>query len=122
MRFLFETEALRTAFTRSDDGYIYYPHRWSEGYPVSVEEYEAYCSRMEKLQSSRAIMPASLVMIAATFGFHAFLEWLMDGPVSTLIVVLPIAILFVAIFYWFTKQPLREVSAREPVAPRRDFS
>ena len=45
MRFLFETEALRTAFTRSDDGYIFYPHRWSEGYPVSVEEYEA-CERM----------------------------------------------------------------------------
>lgn len=111
-----------TAFMRSfipiEDGYLYYPSRWSRGYLVTAEEYEHLTENWRKVAGFWGILKlvgiflaASilLVLIGGDVGSTSGYDFATYGCIAAVI----------AYLIWKSTAPHRLVRGRKPIAPPR---
>ena len=104
-------------FARVEGGYLYYPYRWSRGFLVTVEEYEA-ARENHILQSHDTLFYVILLMMGIAL-FGASFAGLASG--EPWIFGLAVLIVGGTIGYmiWRDRALLRQIRGRAPVAPRR---
>lgn len=105
------------AFKPVDGGYLFYPWRWSGGYLITPEEFEALKENARQISRTRTVLMmvgAVLAIITAAIVADAQLgtrisegPWLGIGTASVICVPL----------LWKAYAPQRLVRGRKPVAP-----
>lgn len=110
--------AFERNFQRIENGYLYYPSRWSSGYLVTPEEYETLVSDWRKVAGLRALVVAVMAFGAATAAL-AYLLVALGSPFEAEYAGYAIACGLGGYLLWHSLAPNRLIRGREPHTPRR---
>lgn len=110
-------EAFKHACEPFEDGYLFYPWRWSKGYKISEEELESLKGWSRPINNWTFLITFSLA-IPVILGLSLYLEislaW--DSALSWAMVAVG---LILSAFLAYGLAPQFAVLGRKPVAPRR---
>ncbi|KRA79761.1 hypothetical protein [Altererythrobacter sp. Root672] len=114
------TKLYARSFKPVEGGYLYYPHRWSQGFLISPDEYDQLIENWRRITSLRGqfkliafVMIVAIIQVAleSALGFSdAVSSWM----------TIAIAFAVVAYILWKSTAAYRLVRQRAPIAPRRN--
>jgi hypothetical protein len=110
---------LERSFTPVEEGYLYYPSRWSHGYLVKPEEYETLIDEWQRFAGWKGIWKLVGAMIVALIISMAIIYWLGLGERANTFLNLALAAAMAGYMIWKSTAANRLVRGREKFAPPR---
>lgn len=110
---------LERSFTPVEEGYLYYPSRWSHGYLVAPDEYRTLIDEWRRIAGWKGLFKlVGIMYIVLMIGMIA-LEYLGLADVYETIVTVGSATALAGYILWKGTAASRLVRGREPAAPPR---
>lgn len=110
---------LERSFTPVEEGYLYYPSRWSHGYLVRPDEYKALIYDWQRVAGWKGILSlVGLLSVALLVGM-AMIYWLGLDEWANTALSLGLATALVGYLIWKSTATNRLIRSREPAVPPR---
>lgn len=117
---MFDTAGvLDRSFTPVEEGYLFYPSRWSHGYLVKPEEYGELIDEWRRVAGWKGLLSLIGLMVVALLIGMAIIYWLGLAEWANTVISLGLATGLAGYLIWKSTAANRLVRNRTPAAPPR---